>query len=129
MTDPTPTTRRSTLHSLAVVLSSLLIAFPVFVSSLVKAATYAPNPANVDITNDLAYLREILGFGFGSLGLLLVAIVVVYVLVYRRERTLDGLKLPLLILAVQIVAGVATLLFNAISDNARDTYVGALIGF
>ena len=130
MTDPIPATaRRSTLHSLAVLLSSLLIAFPVLVSSLVTAATFAPNPANVDLSNDLAYLREILGFGFGSLGVLLVAMVVVYVLVYRRERTLDALKLPLLILAVQIVAGVAILLFRAISDNARDAYVGALLGF
>ena len=111
-------------HNLATLASSLLIAFPLLVSSLVRAALFAGNPANVDITNDLAYLREILGFGFGSLGLLLVVIVVLFVLTYRRARTLDALKLPLLVLGVQVVVGVAILLLTAISNAASDAYVG-----
>ena len=125
MTDAAPA-RRSSLDTLAILLSSLLIAFPLFVSSLVKAVLFAGNPAKVDITNGLAYLRELLGSGFGSLGVIVIAIVVVYVLIYRRSKTLDALRLPLLILVVQIVAGVAILLFTAISNNAHDTYVGAL---
>ena len=116
-----PPSRR--LHDLATLASSLLIAFPLLVSSLVKAVLFAGNPAKVDITNGLAYLRELLGSGFGALGLILVVIVVLLVLAYRKARTLDALKLPLLILAVQIVAGVAILLLTAISNNAYDTYV------
>ena len=118
---PTPSRR---LENVATLASSLLIAFPLLVSSLVTAATFSSNPADVDITNDLAYLREILGFGFGSLGLLVVVIVVLFVLVYRKARTLDALKLPLLILGVQIVVGVAVLLFTAISNAATDAYAG-----
>ena len=118
---PAPSRR---LENLAVLASSLLIAFPLFVSSLVTAATFSSNSAKVDITNDLAYLREILGFGFGSLGLLLVIIVVLFVLVYRRARTLDALKLPLLVLGVQVVVGVAVLLLTAISNAATDAYAG-----
>jgi len=114
------------LHDLATLVSSLLIAFPLVVSSLVRAALFAGNPANVDITNGLAYLRELLGFGFGSLGFIVVVIVVVFVLAYRQTRSLDTLKLPLLILVVQVVAGIATLLFTAISNNAHDSYVAAL---
>ena len=118
---PAPSRR---LENLAVLASSLLIAFPLFVSSLVTAATFSSNSAKVDITNDLAYLREILGFSFGSLGLLLVIIVVLFVLVYRRARTLDALKLPLLVLGVQVVLGVAVLLLTAISNAATDAYAG-----
>ncbi|CAN5116067.1 hypothetical protein BH11ACT5_BH11ACT5_01800 [soil metagenome] len=123
-TNPAP---RSRLHNLATLASSLLIAFPLLVSSVVKAALFAGNPAKVDITNGLAYLRELLGFGFGSLGLIVLVIVVLFVLAYRQSRSLDALKLPLLILVVQIVAGIAILLFTAISNNAHDNYV-TLIG-
>ena len=124
----TPSARRAPLDTLAILLSSLLIAFPALVSAITKGVLFAGNPAKVDITNGLAYLRELLGFGFGSLGLVIIAIVVVYVLVYRRARTLDALKLPFLILVVQIVAGVAILGFTALSNNAHDSYVGALLG-
>lgn len=106
------------LHTWAVLLSSLLIAFPMFVGRLVEAALDTSNPAGVDVSQDLAYLREILGFGFGSLGVLLLAIIVVFVMIYRRARTLDALKLPLLILGAQIVVGVVMLLLQAIINNA-----------
>ena len=118
---PAPSRR---LENLATLASSLLIPLPLLVSALVTAATFTSNPAGVDITNDLAYLREILGFGFGSLGVLLVVIVVLFVLTYRRARTLDALKLPLLVLGVQVVVGVAILLLTGISDAASDAYVG-----
>ena len=118
---PAPSRR---LENLATLASSLLIPLPLLVSALVTAATFTSNPAGVDITNDLAYLREILGFGFGSLGVLLVVIVVLFVLTYRRARTLAALKLPLLVLGVQVVVGVAILLLTGISDAASDSYGG-----
>lgn len=105
-------------YTLAIVLSSLVIPLPVFVGQLVKAILFSTNPAKTDLDSGFAYLREILGWGFGSLGVLLVVIVVIFVLIYRRERTLDVLKLPLIILALQIVLGVLVLLFNAIIDGA-----------
>ena len=126
MSAPAPAPRYR-LHSLATLASSLLIVFPLLVSSLVKAALFAGNPAGVDITNGLAYLRELLGFGFGALGLIVLVIIVLFVLAYRQSRSLDSLKLPLLILVVQIVAGIAILLLTAISNNAHDSYVGALL--
>jgi len=121
-TQATATPRRSRLHTWAVLLSSLVIAFPMLVGATTEAILDTSNPANVDVSQGLAYLRELLGFGFGALGLLLVAIVVVYVLIYRRERTLNALALPLLILGVQIVVGVALLVMTGIVDNAEDAY-------
>jgi hypothetical protein len=109
----------SLLFTLAVVASSLVIAVPLLFSRLVEGILDSTNPANVpDTSAGLAYLTEILGWSLGSLGVLLVVIIVLYVLIYRRERTLDALKLPLLILALQIVLGVLILLFNAIVNNA-----------
>lgn len=109
-------------HDLATLASSLLIAFPLLVSSLVKAVLFAGNPAGVDLTNGLAYLRELLGFGFGALGLIVLVIVVLFVVAYRQTRSLDSLKLPFVILAVQIVAGIAILLLTGISNTAHDAY-------
>ena len=97
-------------YTLAIVLSSLVIPLPIFVGQLVRAVLVTTSPA----TSGLAYL----GWGFASLGALLVVIVIVFVLIYRRERTLDVLKLPLMILALQIVLGVLILLFNAVIDGA-----------
>lgn len=105
-------------YTLAIVLSSLVIPLPVFVGQLVKAILYTSNPAKVDVGSGAAYLGEVLSWGFGTLGVLLVAVVAIFVLIYRREHTLDVLKLPLMILALQIVLGVLILLFNTIVDGA-----------
>ena len=106
------------LYTLAIVLSSLVIPLPIFVGKLVEVILKTANPANVDVTSGLAYLREILGWSFGVLGVLLVVIVIVFVLIYRREHTLDVLKLPLMILALQVVIGVLILLFTAVINGA-----------
>jgi len=118
----TPVRRSSRLQTWAVLLSSLVIPLPMMVSRITEAILDSTNPADVDVTQGLAYLRELLGVGFGSLGILLVAIVAVFVLIYRRERTLDALALPLLILGVQIVVGVTLLITTGIVDNAEDAY-------
>ena len=106
------------LYTLAIVLSSLVIPLPIFVGRLVEAILDTSNPSKVDVTAGLSYLREILGWSFGVLGVLLVVIVIIFVLIYRRERTLDVLKLPLMILALQVVLGVLILLFNAVINGA-----------
>ncbi|MEP6843634.1 MAG: hypothetical protein ABJA11_08935 [Pseudolysinimonas sp.] len=111
-------TPSSVLSTLAIVLPSILVALPIAVSRLVEAVLDSANPAHVDVKQPLAYLSEILGWSFGILGVLLLAIVVVFVLVYRRGRSLDPLKMPLLVLAVQIVLGVLALLLNGIISAA-----------
>jgi len=93
-----------------------VIALPLFVGRLVEAILDTANPANVDVTQPLAYLREILGWGFGSLGVLLIVIIVILAVLYRRARTLDAIALPLLILAIQVVVGVATLLLSGLTN-------------
>jgi ABC-type Fe3+-siderophore transport system permease subunit len=117
MTDVTATPRPSRLHTLAVVLCSLLIPVPLLVGRLVEGVLDTLNPADVDVTQPLAYLREILGFGFGSLGVIVVAIVVVLVLQFRRGGGFAAIRLPLTVLVVQIVVGVLTLAFSALANT------------
>lgn len=97
-------------------LSSLVFAIPITTSAVVEGLLDQINPAGVkELDNGVAYLGEILGWSFGALGVLLVALIVVYAMIYRRERTLDTLKLPLIIVAIQIVLGVVSLIFNALA--------------
>lgn len=107
----------SLLFTIAVVLSSVVVAVPVAVGRITEGILDSVNPDGIKDTGaGLAYLGPILGWGFGSLGVLLVAVIVIYVLIYRRERTLDALKLPLLIIAIQIVLGVVAIIGGAFAN-------------
>jgi hypothetical protein len=110
------------LHTIAVVLCSLLIPVPLLVGRLVEGILDTLNPADVDVTQPLAYLREILGFGFGSLGVMVVAIIAVLVALFRQGSGNQGkgfaaIRLPFTVLVVQIVVGVLTLAFSALADK------------
>lgn len=110
----------SLLFTIAVVLSSVVFALPVTVSRIVEGVLDGVNPDGIKDTGaGLAYLGPILGWGFGSLGVLLLIVIVVYVIIYRRERTLDALKLPLLLIAIQIVLGVIAIIFNAFANGSQ----------
>ena len=107
------------IRNLAIVLASLIIAVPLGIGRLVEAILDTSNPANVDVTQPLAYLREILGWGFGSLGVLFIVLIVVLVLLYRHTRSVAALGLPLFIAALQIVIGLITLWLSGIADGAN----------
>ncbi len=122
MTAVTASTRPSRLPTIAVVLCSLLIPVPLLVGRLVEGVLDTLNPADVDVTQPLAYLREILGFGFGSLGVMVVAIIVVLVALFRQgtasgQKAFAAIRLPFTVLVVQIIVGVMTLAFSAFTDK------------
>ena len=108
----------SLLFTIAVVLSSLVFALPATVSRIAEGILDSTNPdGRKDLGDGLTYLAPILGWSFGLLGVLLLVLIVVYVLIYRRERTLDALKLPLIIVAIQIVLGVLAIIFQGFTDG------------
>lgn len=107
----------SGLRNLAIVLASLIIAIPVGVGRMVEAILDTSNPANVDVTQPLAYLSEILAWGFGSLGLLFIVLIIVLVLLYRRTHSVATLGLPLFIAALQIIIGLLTLWLSGLADG------------
>ena len=123
MSDSAHTTPRR-LHDVTTVVSSMLIPFPMIVSGLVTAVQFTGNPADVDITQDLAYLREILVSGFVALGVIVVVIVALLVATARRARSFSAIRLPLTVFVVQLVLGAVILGLTAISNNAVDTYGG-----
>jgi hypothetical protein len=101
-----------------VVLSSIVFALPVTVGKIAEGILDSTNPDGIKDTGaGLAYLGPILGWGFGSLAVLLLIVIIVFALIYRRERTLDALKLPLLLVAIQILLGVFSIIFNAFSNG------------
>jgi ABC-type uncharacterized transport system YnjBCD permease subunit len=110
----------SLLFTIAVVLSSVVFALPVTVAKITEGILDSTNPDGIkDTGGGLAYLGPILGWGFGSLAVLLLIVIVVYVIIYRRERTLDALRLPLLLIAIQILLGVFAIIFNAFSNGGQ----------
>ncbi|WP_087132544.1 hypothetical protein [Microbacterium esteraromaticum] len=113
-----PRPPESRLHSIAVVLASLIIAVPMLFGRLTEAILDTINPANVDVTQPLAYLSEILAWGFGSLGVLLIALVSVLVVLRIRTRSFKALRLPVLIAVVQIVVGILTLWLSGLADGS-----------
>ena len=119
MSEVTTEQRSTGLRNLAIVLASLIIAVPIAVGRLVEAILDSSNPANVDVTQPLAYLREILAWGFGMLGVLFVVIIIVLVLLYRRTRSVAALGLPMLIAALQIVIGLVTLWLSGMADGGN----------
>jgi len=125
MTNMTPTPSTS-LHTAATVFASLLIPLPLLVGKLIEAGLDAANPADVDVSQDLAYLRELLGFSFGFLGLLLLVIAALIVTLYRRERRFGAIALPVTILIVQIVVGLLLLVMTGVVDSIEDAYVLSL---
>lgn len=127
MSAPVTVRAHDRLHTWAVVLSSLVIPLPLIVGALVEAILDSTNPEKVDVTQDLAYLRELLGSSFGSLGILLVSIVALLVTLYLRERTLNALALPLVILAVQVVVGIALLILTGVVDGIENSYSASLL--
>ena len=117
MADVVPERSSSGLRNLAIVLASLIIAVPMVAGRLTEAILDTANPADVDVTQPLAYLREVLAWGFGSLGLLLIVLVVVLIMLYVRTRSFATLALPLLIAVLQIILGLLTLLFSGMTDG------------
>ena len=112
----------SLLFTIAVVLSSVVFAIPVTVGKITEGILAGANPDGVkDTGGGLSdhYIGAILGWGFGSLAVLLLLAIIVYAMIYRRERTLDALKLPLVIVAIQILLGVFAIIFNAVASGGR----------
>lgn len=112
----------SWLFTIAVVLSSVVFALPVTVAKITEGILDSTNPDGIKDTGaglSEHYIGPILGWGFGSLAVLLLLVIVVYALIYRRERTLDALKLPLMIVAIQILLGVFSIIFNAVAIGSH----------
>lgn len=111
-----------TLTRWAVLLSSGVVPLPILVGAALEAVFDGINPAGVDVRQPLAYLRELLGYGFGFLALLLLAIVVVCTLLYKHSGP-RALVLPVSVLVFQVVVGIGILWVNSVVEGIEAGYV------
>ena len=121
-TESSNATERDRLGFWAVLLSSAIVPLPLLAGAGIEAAFDAINPAGVDVRQPLAYLRELLGYGFGLLALLLLAIVVVCAMLYR-QRGAAALRLPVAIVVAQLVMGVGILYLNGLVEGIESAYM------
>lgn len=126
MSDTTPAPPAS-LHTVTVVLSSLVIPLPTLLGKIIEAALDSTNPAQVNVGHDLAYLRELLVFSFGFFGVLLLIVVALIAQLYRRESRFSAIALPVTILVVQLIFGVLVLITTGVIDSIEDAYVTSLV--
>lgn len=123
-TETAEVAERDRLTFWAVLLSSVIVPLPVLAGAGLEALFDGINPAGVDVRQPLAYLRELLGYGFGLLALLLLAIVVVCALLYS-QRGMRALVLPITIVVLQVVMGIGILVLNGIVDGIEASYIAS----
>jgi putative copper export protein len=106
----------------SIVTSSLVLPLTTLISGLVGAYLKSNNPNNVDITSNMAYLKQILGATLIVFVTLWVLSLLLALIGLKKDTDSAFSKLSLiilpLILIVSIAAGMAT---NAAGD-AEDTY-------
>ncbi|MGV8970039.1 MAG: hypothetical protein ACOH1J_06270 [Microbacteriaceae bacterium] len=117
----TPT--RDSLHTVAVVLGSLVVLLPMLLGGLLEAALDSVNTAGVDITQDLAYLRELLFFSFGMMAVLVVVVVALCVVMARRDRSTTRIRLPLIVLGLNLAVGIGLLVVNSLNTSIEAGYI------
>lgn len=113
---------RDRLTFWAVLLSSAIVPLPVLAGAGLEALFDSINPAGVDVRQPLAYLRELLGYGFGLVALLFLAIAVVCALLYR-QRGPRALVLPVVIIVAQLVMGLGILYLNGLVEGIESSYM------
>ncbi|MDT0202435.1 hypothetical protein [Nocardioides sp. AE5] len=97
----------------ATVMAAAFALFPVVIGRLGELFAKLANPDAVDVSQDLAYLRPLLVFGF-VVGLAWMAIVVATVIRLQRREGRDAARLPWLVLGVQVLLGVVILVLQLV---------------
>ena len=118
--------RRNYVHAWAIILASLLLPLPMLAGKALEAVLDTVNPAKVDVSQDLAYLRELLTFSLAFIVLQIVVIVVLIVIEYRRQRTYWSVAIPVSVVIAQVVAGLGLLVANGVVDGVEKAYTSSL---
>lgn len=100
----------SGLQTAAITMSVAAILLPLTIATLVEFAVKSTNPDGLDVSQGLAYLRPVLITAWTALAVCVGAAVVLKVLAARRN---GSARRAWLVLAVQVVLGVAYLILRA----------------
>lgn len=106
----------------SLVITSLLLPLTVLMSGFVEWQLKNGNPNNVDITSDMAYLKQILGTALVSFAILWVLSAAAAIVGLKKDSNKEFSKLSLILLVVvtlfSILGGIVT---NAAGD-AEEAY-------
>lgn len=92
------------------------------IGAVVTAFYKSTNPDAVDVTAELAYLRQSLVAGFGAALLIGAAIIGLIVHMYRKSGSFADAKFPLIVFAMVGIVTVAALVVNGYVDAVEDQY-------
>lgn len=119
MSNPKTASPTSRLHTIAVILASLIIPAPIITGKIVEAIVDTTNPAGLeDLNAPLAYLSEILVSSFTILGIVLVLFLITTIMLGLRHRSWASISLPVTVAIIQIVVGVITLILSQVISAA-----------
>lgn len=116
-------TKRPNLRTVSVSIVALLLPVTILVSTLTGAYYKANNPANVDVTQGLAYLQQTLIAAVIVFSLLTAIVVGLISLLYRQDRNFTNAKLPLVLLISVLVVVAGILVGNAFTNQVQDNYL------
>ncbi len=116
-------TRRPSLRTASLTLVCLLVPLTMLAGMLAAAFYKSANPDSIDITTDLAYLRQTMTVAILVFAAITATVAGLIVAMYRRDRNFAQAKLPLLLLVGVIVVIVGTLITNAYTNSVQDQYL------
>lgn len=107
-TEVRSSTRLSGAGLFAVILSAASTLIPASIGLVFAGTIKRANPAGVDVTQGLAYLREILITSWVAIGVFVVAAIIVNLLVMKKDPGAG--RLAFIVLGTQVVCGILLLL-------------------
>lgn len=113
---------RLTIRNAAILLSALLIPLSMLISNVVTAFYKSTNPRDVDVSADLAYLRESLVAGFGSA--LIIGAIIVWLIfrLYRRNGNFLEARLPIILITCVSLTVFTALIVNGYINAIENQY-------
>lgn len=117
------TMTRPSLRTIATALTALTLPIVMIVTTIAGAYYKTTNPADVDITQGLAYLRETMTIGVAVFVVCIVVIIGLIVAMYRRDHNFAQAKLPMALLATMVIIMGVVILTSNYTNEVQDQYL------
>ncbi len=114
---------RPALRTIATSIIALTLPLTMLAGVIATAFYKTNNPADVDITGSLAYLRETMTVSIIVFALCVAIVVGLIVKMYRRDQNFVNAKLPMVLLGILIVLVIGIALLNGYTNKVQDQYL------
>lgn len=114
---------RPSLRTMTISLVALILPITLLASGITTAYFKSTNPNDIDITQNLAYLRQSLFVAVVTFALIAGASIFGIVKMYRRDRSFVEAKLPMVLLFVVFVLMGGAAIANAYTNKVQNQYM------